>query len=197
MGVVNDEGTKQRDRLGVPEDRENRERAKQVILQILRQADNGSLGKSRLFKAFWLAHLLYAKENTGYLSAWKIVRLPHGPGIDRGDQIILELRTSGAIRLTHEPRGPYTETVCVLAREPAADLLGVGAIAAIQSAFQIVNTETVAQIAEWSHEFSRSWNLTPNGKELDIYTDLIPDDVYEERRQALQKMNDAYDDLFR
>jgi hypothetical protein len=38
----------------------DKERAKRVIVEILRQA-GGELGKTKLFKAFWLAHLYYFK----------------------------------------------------------------------------------------------------------------------------------------
>src|SRR5205085_6081520 len=114
--------------------------------------------------------------------AWKIIRTPRGPGIDRGEQLILELRNAGDIKLSHEPLGPYTETVCILAKEPATNLLPAGAIDAIRSAYVVVKNESASQINEWSR-YSRSWNQTPNGKELNIYNDLIPDDVYEERKQ--------------
>jgi hypothetical protein len=186
------EYTKQR----ILEDKMERERAKQIILQILKEA-GGSLGKTMLFKAFWLAHLFFAKKATGYLSGWKIVRLPHGPGIDKGDYLILQLKKSGDIALDHQPKGPYTETVCRIIRESPADL-PPGAIEAIQSAVNIVKMhDSVTQISEWSHEVSRSWNTTPNGSELDIYSDLIPDDVYYERKLKLEELNVIYDDLFK
>jgi hypothetical protein len=44
--------------------------------------------------------------------------------------------------------------------------------------------------------FLRSWKNTPNGAELDIYSDLIPDDVYEERKHELAQMKKAYEGLF-
>ncbi len=188
---------REQDKQRLLEDREERERAKQIILQILRQA-GGSLGKSRLFKAFWLAHSFYAKNSAGYLSGWKIVRLPNGPGIDKGDDLILQLKQSGAITLDHEPRGPYTETVCKLAEPGDAKNLPDGAVEAIDSALKVIRTlNTVTQISDWSHEYSRSWNMTPNGSELDIYSDLIPDDVYFERKQKLEELNAVYDDLFK
>lgn len=180
------------------EDKEERDLAKQVILQILKQVPGNTLGKTRLFKAFWLAHLFYAKNFPGYLSAWKIVRLPHGPGIDRGTELILELKKSGKIEISHEPKGPYTETVCTLVDQARTPDLPADAVKAIKDACDsVTSTETALQISDWSHEFSRSWNITPNGKELDIYGDLIPDDVYEERRLRLEELNEVYDNLFK
>jgi hypothetical protein len=181
----------------IVEEREDRARAKQIILHILKEA-GGALGKTRLFKAFWLAHLFYAKNSRGYLSAWKIIRLPKGPGIDRGDELIIELKKAGEIELGHEPKGPYTETVCKLTSQPGDTALPPGATEAIKAACAIVMAhDRVSELSEWSHEYSRSWNVTPNGNELDIYSDLIPDDVYWERRQKLIDLNDVYDDLFK
>lgn len=176
---------------------EERERAGQIILQILRQA-GGALGKTKLFKAFWLSHLFFAKNSAGYLSGWKIVRLPHGPGIDKGDELIYLLKRSGDITLEHEPKGPYTETVCKIVDKPAAGNLPTGAVEAIDAAVKLVAAhDSAARISEWSHEVSRSWNTTPNGSELDIYSDLIPDDLYYERKQKLEELNKVYDDLFK
>jgi hypothetical protein len=177
------------------EEKEERVRAKQIILQILKQAPGG-LGKTKLFKAFWLAHLFYSKNSPGYLSAWQIIRLPHGPGIDRGNQLIIELKKSGDITTSHEPKGPYTETVCKLVDPSRIPDFPPNVVEAIREACEIVTSETAAQISDWSHEFSRSWNVTPNGKELDIYGDLIPDDIYEERQEKLKELNAVYDNLF-
>ncbi len=179
------------------EEKEEKDRAKQIILHILKQA-GGSLGKSKLFKAFWLAHLFYAKNAVGYLSGWKIVRLPHGPGIDKGDDLILHLKRSGDVVLEHEPKGPYTETVCKLVEQSRLKDLSEEAVKAIDTAVGVIKLhDSVTQISEWSHEVSRSWNSTPNGAELDIYSDLIPDDVYYERKLKLEELSKVYDDLFK
>jgi hypothetical protein len=191
------DAVKKRAHKGLQEAQENKDRAKQIILQILKQSDDGSLGKTKLFKAFWLAHVLYPKKNPGYLSAWPIVRLPHGPGIDHGDILIRELKESEDVRLSHKASGVHTEIVCMLVKDPATNLLPKGAVDAIASAYRIVESQTVDQLSEWSHAYSRSWNETPNGEELDIYTDHIPDDVYQERKQTLEEINEALDDLFR
>jgi hypothetical protein len=185
------------DKQRILEDRQERDRAKQVILHILKMAGVG-LGKSKLFKAFWLAHLFYAKNYPGYLSGWKIIRLPHGPGIDKGDDLIFQLKKSGIITVGHEPKGPYLETICRLVKEDALTDLPEAADTAINTAVSVImRHDTAMQISEWSHEFSRSWNVTPNGSELDIYSDLIPDDVYHERKLKLDELNEIYDDLFK
>lgn len=180
------------------EEAEEKDRAKQIILHILKQA-GGSLGKTRLFKAFWLAHLYYAKNAPGYLSSWKIVRMPHGPGIDKGDELILQMKKSGIVAVEHKPSGPYTEMVCKLTEQSGLKDISEEATQAIKTAVNVV-TElhgSVEQISEWSHEVLRSWGSTPNGEELDLYTDLIPDDDYLERQLNLKELNEFYDDLFK
>src|SRR5437667_5852958 len=94
----------------------NRERAKRLILEILRQSEGG-LGKTQLFKAFWLAHLYYSKNARGYLTDWPIVRMPNGPGIDQGDSLLLQLIHSGDVVRTYEAVGPFTEINCRLAKQ--------------------------------------------------------------------------------
>jgi hypothetical protein len=90
------------------------------------------------------------------------------------------------------------ETVCKLINnEFASDKLPQGTVEAITAALEMVQGSTATEISDWSHVFSRSWNRTPNGEELDIYTDLIPDDIYEERKALLEEAKEGYDDLFK
>ncbi len=193
MATINKEYAKER----ILEYKEDSDRAKLIILLILKLA-GGSLGKTKLFKSFWLAHLVFAKNRPGYLSTWKIIRLPYGPGIYKADKLILDLKKTGRIQLSHEPKGPYLETVCQLINdEVASEKLPQGAVEAVTAALDMVKSTTATEISDWSHEFSRSWNRTPNGNELDIYTDLIPDDVYEERKALLEEARKGYDDLFK
>ena len=168
--------------------------AKKVIAEILRQA-GGELGKTKLYKAFWLAHLFYCKSTRGYLTDWPIVRLPKGPGINNGDRLLAEMEQAGTVRVEHVPKGPFTEICCkLIAASP--DDLPEAAIAAIASAINELKDHTADSISALSHEQSRSWATTPNGHELDIYSDLIPDDVYAERQRELQSLKKAYESLF-
>ncbi len=173
----------------------DKEKAKRLIVEIIRQS-KGGLGKPRLFKVFWLSHLYYAKSARGFLTDWPIVRMPHGPGIDDGDVLLQELVLEGRIIREHEARGPYTEIHCSITDAAIGDEMSAVAVQAIQTAISDVREQTAGSISEWSHDFSRSWNNTPNGVELDIYTDLIPDDVYHERRKKLQLLKKTYEDLF-
>jgi hypothetical protein len=173
----------------------NKELAKRVILEIIRQS-GGDIGKTKLFKAFWLAHLFYARMARGYLSDWPIVRMPNGPGIDRADKLIDELIAEGKVVRTHEPKGPFTEINCRLTGEAGENPLSETAVAAIREAVNFLKGHTADSASDLSHDFSRSWNNLPNGAELDIYSDLIPDDEYEARKEELTEMKKAYEKLF-
>ena len=51
--------------------------------ELIRQSAGDRIeGKTRLFKAFYFAHLFYARSAVDYLTDWPIVRMPQGPGID-------------------------------------------------------------------------------------------------------------------
>lgn len=69
-----------------------------MIAEIIRQAGGKFTGKTRLYKAFYIAHLLYAEQEPGYLTVWPIVRMPYGPGIDCGDELIAELESGAGVK---------------------------------------------------------------------------------------------------
>ena len=58
----------------------DKEVAKQVILEIIRQAGGVLNYKTSLFKAFYHAHLHFAETQSGYLSTWPIVACREAPG---------------------------------------------------------------------------------------------------------------------
>ncbi len=174
----------------------NETRAKRIIWEILHQA-GGELGKTKLFKAFWLAHLYYSKIARGYLSDWPIVRMPNGPGIDQADHLLADLSADGFVVQAHVARGPFTEICCRTTDKALTDILPPEAVTAIKTAVDDVKKHSAGELSEWSHDFSRSWRNTPNGSELDIYSDLIPDDIYEQRKQELAEMKKAYEGLFK
>src|SRR5581483_9784151 len=78
--------------------------ARDVVLEIIRSADGEWVGKTRLHKAFYFAHLYYAAERPRLLTSHAIARLPQGPGIQGGDELISELIRDGllTVELTHE-----------------------------------------------------------------------------------------------
>jgi hypothetical protein len=174
----------------------SKELAKRIILEILRQS-GGSLGKTRLFKTFWLAHLFYAKKARGYLSDWPIVRMPQGPGIHHGDRLLDELCQEGTLERSHEPRGPFVEISCRLKDDQVETHLSQEAVKAIQEAVSFARQyATAGSLSELSHDFSRSWNNLPDGAELNIYTDLIPDDEYQNGKDEMEQMKRDYEQIF-
>jgi predicted transcriptional regulator len=174
----------------------DKNRAEQIILEILRQAGDKGLGKTKLYKAFWLAHLFYAKDNPGYLSGWPVVRMPQGPGIDKGDALIRDLVASREITVSLEPRGPFSERCCRFVGVTQRPPLGAPGVEAVRQAVEYVKGLTAAEISEISHDYSRSWRTTPDGQELDIYTDLIPDEEYAERQCDMNHAKVALESLF-
>jgi hypothetical protein len=173
----------------------NQERAKQVILEVLKQA-GGSISKAKLNKAFWLAHLYYAKENPGYLSDWPVVKMPNGPGIGRGEGLLYELKAAGQIAQEYEDDGPYLSIRCRLANGAQDSGLPPAAKEAARKAVAYVTPRSATDLSEWSYGVSRSWRDKQDGDELDIYADLIPDDVFEEQQRELNALNQAYRELF-
>src|SRR5579872_6868508 len=84
-------------------------KARDVILEILRNTDGEWNGKTKLFKAFYFAHLYYANERPGLLTDWPIARMPQGPGIDKGDALLAGLVRDGYLTVEHFHEGPYPE----------------------------------------------------------------------------------------
>lgn len=174
----------------------DRELAKAVILQILRQSKK-AVSRSGLYKIFWLAHLYYMNIAGSSLSAWPIVRVHNGPGIDKGDQLLRELIDCGAIHQEHAARGPFTEVLYQLTNTPIESEIRDKAVEAIRLAVELVELHGLTWISELFHDFSRSWSSTPEGGELNIIIDLIPDGEYEEMKQVGQLWKKAYEELFK
>jgi hypothetical protein len=173
----------------------NKDQAERVILEILRQSTNG-LGRTKLYKAFWLAHLYYALENRGYLTDWPIVRMPNGPGVDKGPLLLQELAEAGLIRQEPEQCGPFREWRSRLMPNAALSELPQEAIAAVKKAIAFVEPKTTTELSAYSHDHSRSWWEAQEGEELNIYSDLIPDEEYDARKAELAAAKKEYESLF-
>ena len=49
--------------------------AAQIVLEIIKQSPGDEIvGKTKIFMAFYFAHLFYAADSTGYPSEWPIVK---------------------------------------------------------------------------------------------------------------------------
>ncbi|MEM9352553.1 MAG: hypothetical protein AAGA92_06035 [Planctomycetota bacterium] len=169
---------------------EEKERAKRIIIEIIRQAGGTFQYKTNLYKAFYHAHLEYAKENPGYLSAWPIVRMPRGPGIDNFDALLGELLITGKVHLASLPCGEGRQGCMfeLTSLANSSEAMSDEEVSAIRYGVSRVDGKSAAQASHESHEESRSWRETPNGQELDIYCDLLSDEELAERRDHMRRL---------
>src|ERR1043165_8060530 len=84
--------------------------AKRIIAAILHASGGCVNGSVRLNKACYMAHLFHWVLNRGMLTPPPVVRMPKGPAIDDGTDILEEMRRDGAIKISHRLNGPYKET---------------------------------------------------------------------------------------
>ena len=165
-------------------------RAKQVIVELIRAAGGEWTGKTKLYKAFYLAHLFFAESEPGYLTNWPIVRMPNGPGVDSGDELLSELALCGVLARKGTKTGPYpTTTYRLMKKRPPGEKLSKAALAAISAAVEFVQTRNATELSDLTHEFSRFWNTARDGQTLNIYIDQIDEGEFDEREQALDALN--------
>lgn len=175
---------------------ESKRLAKEVFVEILRQADGWIVGKTRLFKAFYLAHLYYFRQNSGLLTDWPIVHMPFGPGVEAGQELINELVASGAVRVRHESDGPFPEIEFRLA-QPTPSGLAAAAQEAIRSAVRFVSDKSATELSNLLHERSRAWNSARPGEPLNIYTDMIPEEQFDSEQARLTEIREELAAVFR
>lgn len=172
-------------------------KAQNVILEILRNTDGEWSGKTKLFKAFYLAHLYYATDRPGMLTDWPIARMPEGPGIDQSKKLFDELLDQGLLTIEQIHEGPYpehryrlTDAGKTAPRPPAA------AQAAIEKAATFCHCKTRAELSELTHELSRSWKEGKDGDLLNIYIDTMSDEEYEACRNNVEQMSCLLPEIF-
>jgi hypothetical protein len=173
---------------------------KQAILEIIRKSDGEFAGKTRLHKALYFAHLIYFEMTPACLTDCEFARLPQGPGIYNGDVLFTELEDSGLLEREVFHDGPYLETRYRLTSQakPAPAPLPAKADLALQRAVDFVRGKSAAELSQYTHEYSKSWNLaTSNGDLLDIYIDVIPDDEFERREKKLEQMEPVFEEVLK
>lgn len=161
--------------------------AKETICDLIAAAGGVLFGKVRLHKAFYFAHLFYFRDGVGVLTDHPIVRLPQGPFIDNGERLIDELRRDGVLTIGSAPVGPYQETVYKLVPPRTIDPDTPRGRAILQAVELVVNRSAV-ELSELTHEYSVSWQNTENGREMDIYLDLLSDDSLSEMRREIAEI---------
>ena len=172
--------------------------AESVLLEILRQADGEWTGKTRLFKAFYFAHLFYGLQRPGLLTDWPIVRMPQGPGIDNSDELFTRLIEGGLLtsEMVHG-EGPYSEyryrlTDQGLRALPVPD----DAARAIEKSVLFCKDKSSGQLSQLTHDHSRSWIEGKDGDILDIDIDLISEEEYAKRQAELTRMEATLAGIF-
>lgn len=169
-----------------PELEKEKEKAKQVIYEIIRQAGGEFHNKTNMYKAFWIAHREYARDNPGYLSLWPIVRMPWGPGIDNFDELIGELVADGLLEIKQcEPESYGGFFFSKTDKAPEFPGLSKGEMDAIRAGVNFAQGKSATCVSTASHEMSRSWREAKDGEELDIYADLMSDEELEEKQKKM------------
>lgn len=171
----------------------DKERAKEVICAIVRHAGGALTNKTNLFKAFYHSHLIYAEQHPGYLSDWPIVRMPKGPGIDNFDTLAGELMIEGKLHLKTVSVGDFVAFQFQLTDSCGESLLEAEELNAIAEGTDRVLGKTATQVSDESH--LRSWHSTPNGQEMNIYIDSIPEEEYQENKKRMAPMIERLDEI--
>lgn len=171
--------------------------AQAVVLEILRKAEGEWTGKTKLYKAFYFAHLYYGAERPGLLTDWPIARMPQGPGIDRGDELLAELVRDGLMTIETVHEGPFSQPRYRLTdRGWQASPLPTNAQYAIQRAVDYCKDKTATQLSGITHENSRSWIAGKDGTVLNIDIDLIPEDEYLKRQAEFRRLEQSLAGIF-
>jgi hypothetical protein len=176
---------------------QDRECAKQIILEIIRQAGGVLNYKTSLFKAFYHAHLRFADTHPGYLSAWPIVRMPRGPGIDRFDVLLGELMAEDRITTKEIEIADYRGFQFALCGQNSqTHMLPEGAEEAIAYGVQQVRGKSATQVSAESHQVSRAWREANNGDELNVYLDSMSDADYDDYMRRAKGIKSTLDEVW-
>jgi len=168
----------------------DKERAKDIILAIIEAAGGTFDNKTNLFKAFFHAHLAYAKDNPGFLSTWPIVRMPHGPGIEHFDQLLGELMAEGCLETKEVSKGQCTAfRFRYLPHSSRTVNLSASELNAVRHGYKSVAGKTASRVSSESHK--RAWEAARDGEEMNIYLDTIDDAEAEQEADRIARLLDG------
>jgi hypothetical protein len=165
--------------------------AQQVVLELIRHAGGAWVGKTKLFKAFYFAHLYYAAERPGVLTDWPIARAPEGPGIHNSDELLGGLVREGYLVIDSAHEGPYPECRYRLTERAPTGSLPEDARRAIREAAEYALPLRASELSQITQERSRSWREGRDGEVLNIYVDLIPDAEYQKGEATFADLEQA------
>lgn len=173
---------------------DTRKEAKDLICDIIAAAGGKIDGNLRLYKVFYRAHLNYWESEAGVLTDHPIVKMNEGPGIDKGEDILEELKRDGIIRISDKPTGPYMEYVFELAGNRELPKDG-GRFKAIQEALDWVRGKTTTALSRESKKIA--WNRAKNlGDEMDIYFDTLSQEEYKKIQETSRAVGEIIDAAF-
>lgn len=159
--------------------------AKRLTLAIIQESGGAFRGKTRLFKAFYDAHVFYWKQTGQYLTTYPIVRMPQGPGIDQETDLLEELECEERLAIKIVDDGPYAETSYRLTGTHEIEL-GAEEKEAIHHALDWIKHKSATQVSEESHKRSRTWREAIDGQELHVCLDAMTDEEYERMRDSIR-----------
>jgi hypothetical protein len=162
---------------------QQREAAKRIVCALIQEAGNTFNGKTRLYKAFYWAHLHYWQHHDGVLTAYPIARMPYGPGIDRGEDLLFEMQCQHLIRIESSGDPDFPEQVFRLVADFPINLTD-DERESVRHGLAKVESRSGKQASADAHQQSRNWQRLPNGKIMNIYEDLLPEAEVERSRLA-------------
>jgi hypothetical protein len=136
-----------------------RDLAKQVICALIEAADGKLVGKMKLVKGFYHAHIAYWKLTQGQdLTRHPIVHLPDGPCIDEHENILDELERERAISISIREWGKNGKEYTFTLNRPSGISHDSIEYLAIADGYAKVKHKNVPQLKRDSH--LRSWHIT-------------------------------------
>jgi hypothetical protein len=113
-----------------------------------------------------------------------VVRAPQGPFIDNAEWLLRELIRDGILVTSSAPVGPFQETVYRLTVPRTVDPNSPRG-RAIRQAVELVDNRSAVELSELTHQYSVSWRNTENGREMDIYLDLLSEEEIARMRSEI------------
>ena len=163
---------------------QDKEVAKTIIIEIVRQAGGVLDNKPFLSNTFYYAHLHFADKRGCYLSTWPIVKMPYGPGIESFDLLLGELMTEKQIECVPRQGGDCQGFCFRLLPATFRSSLPIGAEEAIAYALKKTEGGSATRASEPSHLDSRSWREASDGEEINIYLDLLDENELRSRQES-------------
>lgn len=175
------------------------DKAKQILCAIIDAAGGEFASTTRLYKAFYAAHLIHWQNQPGVLSKYPIARMPNGPGIDAGARLLREMADEGLIEIGSEASGPFQEATykAVHGKADEAEPLTEGERRAVQTAVTWVQNRSASELSDLTHVHSRSWANAEDGDILDIYEDALDDEEALRNKKCNAEAEDLLSQIFK